>query len=129
MLNNYGSGVPSPDLAGVANIDALIVATNKMIAKQGKIARRSIIKSKKAMRLQARQGRAEMDLLRQQIDALNVQPPPEISTPNNAEVQLARRQAAIDASQRTGVRRSIIAGETGRFSGSAGMPPRKSILG
>jgi hypothetical protein len=127
MPSNDGSGVPSPSLDALPGIDALIAAQLRLVTQQGRAARQSLLQQRKALKQQTKQGALERKLLRQQIDALNVQPAPAVSTPNNPEVQLARRQVAVDASNRTGVRASIMAGET--FSGSAGSPTRKSILG
>jgi len=141
-LGNFGSGtitggatngnkaaVPTPNLTGLPQIDAMIAAQYAMIAQQGKIARRSLLLSQRKLKQEAKQSRIQNQLLQEQIAALQVQPAPPVTSPNMAEVTTARRQTAIDAANRYGMRKSILAGETGGFQGSVGTPTRSSILG
>lgn len=104
--STQGTGV----LSGIPAIDAMIAAFTKTITKNAADARKSILQSKKNLKLQNKQTKIESDLARAQLAALNVQPAPQVKSLSSPEVLMARRQVALDAGSRNGMRKSIIAG-------------------
>ena len=100
------------------------------MSQQG-IAQQSLIDAQAQMSNQEAAGQREYAALQRDLSAFKVSPSQPISKANSSEVQRARRQSSVDAFKRTGMRKSIIAGNsTPKFTGSAGSAPaRKSILG
>lgn len=122
---------PSPNLSGLPYIDELIKSQLGLIATQKNVARKSLLTSQRGLKLEQQRGRRESILLKRQLKQLRIESAPEVSTPNNAEVLRARRQAIVDNSNSFGIRKSIMAGETsgGQFQGSSSTQTRSSILG
>lgn len=88
--------------------------------------RKSLIQSKKALKVQTKAASAERDAYLQQLNALTVQPAPGISSLSSPEVMQAQRQVSIDAAARKGLRKSIIAGNMAPSQGVS--PTRNSII-
>lgn len=128
------TATPTPSLTALPDLDKLIKAQVALIAQQGKASRQSLLLSQKRFRAERKQNRVENNLLLRQIKALQIEPAPAVTSPRMQEVEFARRQTAIDAGSRMGMRKSILAGESAgkpAFSGSSGAPTamRRPILG
>jgi len=126
LAGKNSGGSPSPNLTGLSPIDSLITTLTQSIAQQGTLARKSLLQSRKALKQQRKLGKAELAFYQKQAAQMQVQPAPEVSSLSSAEVLQAQRQVSIDASRKKGLRKSIMAGDTGaspRFQGSGASAP------
>lgn len=110
---------PAPNLTGLPTIDALIASMTSQISRQGILATKQLKVQQRGLKQQRRQNATELAAYQAQLAASQVQPAPQVSSLSSPEVMRAQRQVAIDAAGRKGMRQSILAGNTGSFSGSS----------
>lgn len=97
-------------VTGIPGLDAMLAGFMKQIAAAGKQGRKSLLLAKKTLKSQNKATAAESALAQAQLAALNVQPAPQVASLSSPEVLMTRRQTAIDAGSRNGLRKSILAG-------------------
>jgi len=118
---------PSLDLSG---IDALIASYSSMIDTMTAKAAKDTRRANRANRIERRNNRIFQKSLLDEIAAAG---DPGTATPaaptrSNADVQRAALQARMDSGRRFGLKRSIIAGETGASSALSPFPQKRSLI-
>lgn len=96
----------------------MIANMTQQISRQGILANKQLNLQKKGLKQQRKFQASELAAYQAQLTASQVQPAPQVSSLSSPEVMAAQRQVAIDASQRNGLRKSIMAGNSG-FQGSS----------